>query len=215
MIEVKINWQSGVEYYSQHAGQYPTYQTKPYLVSISEITRALSLDFTIENSSVTIKLSNHDHYFTNKIKNESKTVGIEVEVKDGDIIFTGKTAESPKPEGNYYIIKADIFSMLDLPINTGITKTEYENVPPENEGKYTPILYGTANVSPGMMTAYLVDANKYLATRTPLSEILDVVDKNGTSILSSITWNVDPVTKYTYINYTGTDKYVKFSGLGR
>lgn len=215
--EVKIDWQSGSETYTKLVKQYPTYQTKPLLVDISEITRALNLDFTIENSSVTIKLSNHNRYFSNKIKNESKTTGIPVTIKDSDdIIFTGKTteSESPKPEGNYYIIKADIFTMLDLPIDTEISKTEFENVSPKNEGKYPVILYGTANVSPGMMTAHQVETNKYLASRTPLSDILDVLDKNGTSILSSITWNVDPVTHYTTINYTGTDLYVKYSGLG-
>lgn len=211
MLEVTIQWDSGPETYTKIPKYNETNQTKPLLIEVDEITRALSLDFSLENATAKVVLSNHESHFTQKMQTE-EPLGKDIVIKDGIDIFTGKICDNPDHSNpNYFVVKGDIFSLLQAPVNLEISKDRFPNVPEGNQG-WGNILYGTASVSPGMMKAIRIDTNKYLASYTPLSVILDVTTKEGTSILSGITWNIE--NGYTYINYTSTDEYICFSAKG-
>jgi len=209
MIEVTIYWTTKTETYTITARHYPTYQTLPYLLEIGEISRAVNLDGAIENSTVEIVLSNHDGHFNDLLDELNRKIVI----TDEDIvIFTGYICDFPESEYGYFKIKGDIFSFLEAPINLEINKTRFPSVPPENEG-WGNILYGTANVAPGMLNARRINTNKYLASYTPLSSII-AVQKNGVDVTSLTTWEVDPETGYTYINHNSTENILTFSALG-
>jgi hypothetical protein len=211
MTTVELYWPEGVEIYSQYAIHCETYQTLPLLISVSEIERPLNFDFSLENSTVTILLNNYSLYF--KEKNPDQIIGKKVIIKEGNItIFLGYICEFPEIGNNILTLKADIFSRLDVPINKEITRDKFPNMPQENEG-YSNILYGIANIVPGMMKAIPVSQNKYLASLTTLSEIIDVVNEAGESIFNQCTFENDG-DGYTYINYTGTDNIIRFSAKG-
>ena len=211
-IEVTINWDSGPESYTTISKHYSNYQTDPRLIEISEINRAQGLDYSLENPTVKFVLSNHDRIISEKIKTDDPK-GKEITIKDnGDIIFSGVICDTPDSDNpDRCISKGDIFSKLESNINLEISKDRFPNVPEGNKG-WGNIIYGTAAAAPGMMKATRIDTNKYHASYTALSQILDVVKKDGTSILSSITWNVE--NGYTYINYNSTDDFIYFSGKG-
>lgn len=211
-IEVTIDWESGPESYTTISKHYSNYQTDPRLIEISEINRAQGLDYSIENPTVKFVLSNHDRLISEKIKtNDPK--GKKVTIKDNEIvIFSGLICDMPNSEDpDRCIFKGDIFSILESTINKEISTERFPNVPEGNKG-WGNILYGTAAASPGMMKATRIDTDKYHASYTELSQIIDVIKKDGTSILSSITWNVE--NGYTYINYNSSDDFIYFSGKG-
>ena len=214
MSEITVNWDSGPITYSETTKHYDTYQTKPLLMEISEIKRGCNLDYTLENPTLKCVLSNHEGHFTEKQKTEDP-IGKEITVKDGaQTIFTGRICDTPNSENpQRFIIKGDMFSKLETPINLEISRDRFPNVSDENQG-WGNILYGTASATPGMMKATLIDTNTYHASFTPLSEFLDVCKKDGTSILSEITWGWDSEKEHTYINYTSDDNFIRFSAKG-
>lgn len=211
MIEVDIYWDSG-EIYTSTPKHYTSYQTIPRLKEISEITRALNIDFSIENCIVKITLDNSDGYFTAK-SNQEEIIGKKVVVRDGVTIFTGKISYFPTPGFNNWTIKADTFSMLKSPINKEIGSGDFPDIPPKNEG-WGNIIIGNATVSPGMIKAKKIAENKYFASWTECSDIVDALNKSGVNIKSNITFGYDLDKGYTYINYTSTDDYIWFSALG-
>jgi len=213
MTEITINWNSGPITYSYSTKHYPTYQTKPLLMEISEIKRGYNLDYTFENPTLKCELSNHQGHFTTITKNEDP-IGKEISVKDGTTIFKGYICDTPDTDNpNRYSIKADMFSKLETPINLEISKERFPAVPDGNQG-WGNILYGTASVNPGMMKATLTDTNQYHASFTNLSEFLDIINKDGASILSETTQAWDSEKKHTYINYASQDAYIRFSAKG-
>lgn len=207
MIEVVIYWDSGTLTYSNISNQYSTYQTLPYLKEISDISRALLLDYSIENSTVEIMFDNSTGHFTSKTVNDDG-LGCQLEVKDnGDTIFTGWICDFPDISSFYvFSIKADIFSALDCPVGKKI----------KNYMPYGNILYGTANLDPAIMTAYYYSVGKYHAAFNPLSVLLSAQKPDGTSVFSNCSVEIDPTTQHTYILYSSPEPetHLTFSALG-
>jgi len=214
MIEVTIQWDSGTEIYSHISIQYETYQTLPYLISISDISRAVLLDYSIENPTVEIILDNSTKHFSDRVLSELG-LGSKIEVRDnGEITFTGWVYDFPDTgKKNIFKIKGDLFSKLDSPISIPISQDNFPGVDPDNEGFNANIIYGTANTKAEMFKAIKVPGGKYLASYTELSVLSYVHTPDGTDITSQISLDVD-VNGYTYIVYDSTETYLLFSCLG-
>ncbi|MCP5054867.1 MAG: hypothetical protein GY940_47315, partial [bacterium] len=180
-------------------------------------TRAVSID-GMENNTAAIVLSDHDQYFTGKLKSNDRYVkGKTVQIKTKDhTLFTGAVSKFPAVENNRFTIKADTFSLLDVPGNESITTDEpqFGNIPGSSLGRPGNVILGNADFDNRMFTASRVDTAAHLACWHPLSEITAAQDKNGNDILSSITMQVDPVSNYTYILSALTDDVIYFSAKG-
>lgn len=210
MITVSIDWSSGEEIYSPIALRRGNTQTLPYLLEAPDITRALTLEYSLENSTITCIFSNHHGHFTEKLLTEDP-LGKKIRVYDGGtIIFSGLICDYPTDDDvNRFIVKGDIFSMLEAPINLEISKERFPDMPEDNQG-WGNILYGTA-AFPVMLKATRVGNNKYHASWTELSDITECIC-GGESILSEITWYHENGS--TFISYTSEEAIIKFSGLG-
>jgi hypothetical protein len=206
---VEIEWDSGSEKYSIFSIQFPDHQSKPFLYSVPELTRAISFDHSIENSTLTIELSDHNLYFSQK--EEEVLFGKKVMLyNDGYTLFTGWVAEPPKTSNRIFKIKADIYTLLKTPINKAITKDVF-SVPSEFDGTYGNIIIG--NSTEGWFTAKRVDTNTYLAAWNPLSEITKAKTKDGVDIdLNDI--NLLVQNNQSFIEYTSTDSFLYFAAKG-
>lgn len=212
MNELTISWDSGPETYTIHPLQYPTYQTIPKLKGISEIERALNLDFSFENSVLKFSLYNQDGYFTQKCQQEDP-MGKDVVLKDsGETVFTGRICSFPTETPDSFSMKADIFSLLKSPVSKEITSETFPEVPAQNEG-WGNIVIGNANIVPGMLKARRAAANRYHASWGNCSDLFDFQNKNGGSIQPT-GFGYDSEKGYSYINYTSSDDWIRFSALG-
>lgn len=212
MIELIISWDSGPETYTIHPKQYPAYQTLPKLKEISEIERALNLDFSFENSILKFSLYNQDGYFTQKCQQEDP-MGKKIEVKDSGVtVFTGRVCSFPTESPDDFSMKADIFSLLKAPVSKEITTETFPDVPAQNEG-WGNIVIGNANIVPGMLKARRVAANRYHASWGECSDVFDFLNSKSESIQPTGI-GYDSEKGYTYIDYTSNDDLIRFSALG-
>ncbi len=211
---VEINWPSGVEKYSQRAIQFTGSQSKPYLLKVPQITRALNIDHTIENTTLILQLSDYTGYFTEKEKTDKYIFGRKVKMyHNNTCLFTGWIAEPPKSEDKIYTLKADLYSILKSPINLVITRDDYPNITPgtENANTYGNIILG-ASIQ-GWYTAKRIDTNTYHAAWNPLTEITKAKTKDGQEInLTDI--NLTIQDEISYIEYISTEETIHFAGKG-
>ena len=205
---VEIQWDSGSEKYSIFSIQFPDHQSRPLLYRVPELTRAVSFDHSIENSTLTVELSDHDGYFSQK---DDVLFGLKVVFSnEGYTLFKGWVSEPPKTSNRIFKIKADIYTPLKTPINKAVTKDEF-SVPSEFDGTYGNIVVG--NSTEGWFTAKQVDSNLYLAAWNPLSEIAKAKTKDGVDInLNDI--NLLVQNNQSFIEYTSTDSFLYFAAKG-
>jgi hypothetical protein len=212
---VKVSWPTGVECYSMFSMPVDGGQSLPRLAAVPSLSRALSQG-SMENSTVTVSLNNHDDYFTEKLNTEDMyIISKRLEIYElGVQIFSGAVCSYPERDTNRLTIKADVFQKLKDNANRAITKDEFPNCPENNEGKYGNIILGTADIDAGMFTAYRIDDGKYLAAYHPLSELLAATDKDGNIISGNCTLSIDQTTGNSIINHSTNDDYICFSALG-
>lgn len=223
MIYVEIaDWPAGsTATFSARAISFDGYQSEPRLMKEPEIRREMPFMPGLSNCTAAVLLADYDRSLTERLNEEpirGKTLRV-INTTHG-VLFTGRITGSPDVDGFTLPIKADTFSLLEGPVNKTIEKDEFDNAPDESVGKPGNYIYGTANKKPGMFPARMVDGDtgKYLAAWNSLSGISGVIDESGADVTTAIdSWEVDPVTGYTYIYYTaaaGGDLVLKFSALG-
>jgi hypothetical protein len=211
----KVFWPTGVEYYSAFSMPVDGGQSLPRLAAAPSLTRALSQG-SMENSTVTISLNNHDDYFTKKLDTEDMyIISKKIEVfETGVQIFSGAVCSYPERDTNRVTIKADVFQKLKDDANRAITKDEFPSCPEANEGKYGNIILGTADTAAGMFTAYRIDDGKYLAAYHPLSALLEATDADGNLITDDCTLSIDETSFNSIINYSTNVDCIYFSAQG-
>jgi hypothetical protein len=200
MIVVSINWpSSGTEYYTINASQdliaLGYAQTKPKLVSVSDISRAISAGSNgIENSSVTVTLGDGDGYFGAKLGNTDQFIkGRKLVVYDYDttastvtVLFTGYITQMGEQTATQFSLTADLMTgALGVPINNKtLNKVDYPTIYSDSFiGLSKPILYGNKPVyqapvysPPGVVGSfnyrcYRTSAGKYFVARHACSSI--------------------------------------------
>ncbi|UCH93620.1 MAG: hypothetical protein JSV88_25575 [Candidatus Aminicenantes bacterium] len=208
---VEIFWPSGPEKYSIRALPFQNHQSKPRLRCPPDFSRALSFDSSIENTTITVDLDDHDKYFEKKLENE-QILGKKIQycTFQEEILFTGWVASPPKSENKIFKLKADIFTPLKAPINKALKQDDYQDIPTGNSGKYSNIILG--NETEGWYTARRIDDNTFHAAWNPLSDITKVQNENQEDILSEI--NLTIQDDISYIEYTSGDNYIYFSAKG-
>ena len=156
MIIVSINWPiSGIIYYTIGISQmYGVIQTEKYLLSVGEITRAVSQGQGIENSNVTVKFNDLDGYFSSKLVSTDQYIkGRALSVIDyneitliSTTLFTGFISEMGFISDGVFTLNADILtSMFDAEINQNVlTSTEFPSMPVEFLGNKKAFLFGSA-----------------------------------------------------------------------
>ena len=221
MWYVEIEYPTRTEIYDEAGGEFHGQQVYGRVISISQITRAINKDKSIENSYAEVIFTNIDKYFDNILESEDKYIfGKTLRIYDDDtLIFTGKISEIIKTKPTQFGIRADFVSYgIDERINKAITKTEFANAPEDNVGKFANIIYGVASdegsASKGIITAYRVDTGKYLLAWHKIKELIAVYDKDGNDITASCTLQNDDTTGYAFILYDSTDNemYVNCKG---
>ena len=195
--------------YSQLSLPFTNHQSEPLLTKKPVLTRSLLFNYGIENSTLTFELID-----TGLEIQEETVLGTKVTYNtyNGDCLYTGYICEFPKTSGkNIITLKADIFYLLESPINKVIKKEEFPQAS-ENLGKCSNIIIG--NESAGLYEARQVEPGKYLAAWNELSAVTIVETPDGTDILPQITREIDPVKGYTYILYASEERTIYFNGLG-
>jgi hypothetical protein len=141
-----------------------------YIKSVSEIYRVVNENRSFENSAATIVFQNLNGHFNKLMNSDDKYIkGIVCRISDNDtLIFTGKVYTLPNCDPKEFIIVADSKTDgINDEINKVITLTEFPNCPVFNVGKYSNIVFGEASDyggnNTGMLTAYQVDNNRFLA----------------------------------------------------
>ncbi len=186
MYKVIISLDSGDRVFTQMGNG----QEKNRLISVSEISRALTTDKTFENSTADVTFTNVNNYFDKLLlSTDGFLLGKTLKIyNDGELIFTGKISDFPSCSPEEFKIKADVMKIgLDQPINRVIKKVPlFPAVPDENEGKYSNIVAGVINSDgsekKGALTAYRVYSNLFMAAWHPLKEITAVYDKSGNPV---------------------------------
>lgn len=212
MIHVEITWNSGIEKYSFLSMQFENSQAQPRLLSIANISRAMSID-SYENTTVEIVLSDHDGYFTEKLETQEKfCIGNKIRIiyYTGEVILTAAIAKFPMVEDKKLRLKADIFTLLKAQVNKVIDKNEFPSTPVENAGKPGNIIYGKEK---GRFVAYRINTNTYLAAWNKISDITKVENTNYENI-TTLTSYYTGGDGYTYISYTSTDLFIYFYAKG-
>jgi hypothetical protein len=222
---VEITWpSSGVEAYSKSISEiYGGGQSKPFLLSVSNVSRAINESKNFENSSIDITLSNLKEYFSLKMSGADQYIkGATAEYYIDDILFfRGKISKLPRCVPEEFRITVDTYSSgLDLAINEVIKKTEFPNVPAANEGKYGNLIYGTADDTggggEGMAVAYRVDDEKYLAAWHHLSSLISVFDSEKVDITAEcILENNADGRAYILFSNSAADLEIYFNAYGR
>jgi len=197
------------ENYSHYSFEWNGKPTLPRLISISDMAQPVLIN-SIENHRVTVELSDHDGYFTNKLETKSiKGERIGIRNKDNGI-FTGWIANAPIAKENKLTLIADIFTFYDKPANKRIIRDEYPYCPDVNLGKMGNYIIGHGDALGDMFKAYRIAVNTFLAAWNPI-EVLSVSDPAGTPI--SFTYNVDANNRST-INALSAEDYLYFSAKG-
>jgi len=218
---VELHWPSGIEYYTEIGKKLHNGQGKARIISISEITRAINPDKSFENSVANIELANTDGYFSKKMTSSDQYIlGNDLKIyNDSTLIFSGKISDIPRSNPNVFQITADVNKFgYSLKPNKVIKKSDFPNVPAENEGKYGNIILGTASDeggnANGIITAYKVDTDKYLLSWHHIHSLIKVYDSSGTDITSSCTLD-NNADGNAYITYTSSDNeiYVNCYGM--
>jgi hypothetical protein len=216
---------SGIKKFGEISVQTSTGNVLKYIKSVSEISRAINKNKSFENSTATIIFHNINGYFDKIMKDDDRYIkGVIVRIYDNDIlIFTGKIYDTPKCNVNEFAIIADSKTFgLDKIINRKIKKKDFSNAPNINVGKYSNIIFGFASDSgennSGILTAYKIDTNKYLAAWHELKGFenpytgTDVFDKDGNNITNVCSFlNQDGKA---YIVYSSTENEIYFNANG-
>jgi len=207
---VNIRWGlNDWENYSHYAFPWNGKQILPRLISISDISQPVLID-TLENHRVTIELSDHDGYFTEKLKTKSLQ-GERLGIRNLNCgIFTGWITNSPLPKENKLTLVADIFTFYDKPANRTIQRDEFQNCPGANQGKPGNFIFGHGDSLGDMFKAYRIADNTFLAAWNPI-EIISVSDPAGSTV--SFTYGVD-ANNYSYIYATSSEDFLYFSAKG-
>lgn len=210
-IYIEIHWDSGIETYSFSAMHFSSSQSLPRLKSISDIIHSIRFDGEIENQTVTITLLNHDQYFNIKMLTDPFIIEKKVVIKNStQTLFTGLVREMPDfTDENIFVLKVDIFSLIDRDCNPPITALEFPNAPVENLGKCANYVYGYADTYPSALIAVRIDTGKYLAARHAISNLSPVFD--GDTEITDYTVILDTQTLYTYIQCNTSSLELQFS----
>lgn len=222
---VEITWpSSGVEAYTRIPEEiYGGGQSKPFLKSVSNVSRAINESKNFENSSIEIVFTNLNGYFSTKMS------GVDQYIKDAavdyyidDILFfRGKISRLPKGDVAEFRVVADVYSTgLNDVMNPVIKKSDFPNVPADNEGAYSNLIYGTADdtggAGEGILTAYQVDEGKFIAAWHHLLSLISVFDLNGVDISAECTLdnNADG-NAYILFPNSANDLEIFFNAEGR
>ena len=220
-FEVEWHLPTKIVYFSEVGKQESGYQKEPRIISVSELKRAINFSKSFENSAATITFENADYFFEKLLSGENQYIsGNKIVIKDsGTIIFTGKISEVPPPSNlSMFEIRVDVNkSSMGKKPNKKLTLDDFQNIPDENKGKYGNIIGGSAvnssGATKGILTAYRVDNNKFLAAWHHLKAITGVYKSDETNITSLCTLQ-NSTDGNAYIIYTSTDPEIFFNANG-
>ena len=215
---VKIIFPSGPKIFGEHNYQIDSGNILGRVKEVSTITRAINIDKSFENSKALIRFVNTDGYFDEIMKSDDRYI-LKKQIKifdDKTLIFSGMVSNLPKCPPNEFKIEADVKTAgFDNKVNSVIKKSEFPQVPQENEGKNSNIIGGyvtdNGGNGTGALVAVRVDENCYLAAWHHVS-ITEIYDSNETEITSSCT--VYDENGYTYINYTSNEPELYYNCFG-
>jgi hypothetical protein len=218
---VRITFPSGVEIFGTIAEvQTGAGYSKPRLLSVSNVYRAINKEKAFENSTIDVILDNTDGYFSSKMVGSDQYIkGKTLAYYDGaDLIFSGKISDILSCDIDRFRIVADIAGAgFDALPNRVIKKSVYASVPPENEGKWGNIIAGTSDdtggAGEGMLPAYRVNTNTFLAAWHHLHSLISVKDATGADITASCTLD-NNADGNAYITYASSDLEIYFNCEG-
>ncbi|MCP4763079.1 MAG: hypothetical protein GY870_14985 [archaeon] len=221
---------SGTVRFGELGQQTATGNVLKKIKSISDVYRVINKNRSFENSNATIIFDNIDNYFSDLLKSDDRYIKkIECRIYDDETqIFMGKIYDIlPSSPAEFIIVADSKTNNINEVINRVIKKSEFPNVPANNEGKYANIIYGTASDSGsagvGITTAYRVDTNKYLAAWNHLAgfqspytgtQVFALIGTTETNVTGSCTFT-NAGDGYAYINYTSTADEIFFNSTGK
>ncbi|MGD2087259.1 MAG: hypothetical protein PVH61_13830 [Candidatus Aminicenantes bacterium] len=195
-----------------------TYSGSGRILKMSYFRRTISLFNPLENQKISITFDNSQGHWSQVLSgNDRYLKDREIQVFENDtLIGKIKVSDFPKPKSVHeFTIKGDMYSFLNNPISYRIGDV-FENVPPENEGKRANVFCGTVTdefwTNTGQLTAYQIEAGKYLAAWHHCFNISSVY-QNGAPIL--YTWqNEGDGYCYIYPVEAIDDSEITFNGSG-